>query len=330
MPSREGCRVFLGNLPYSVRERDIERFFERYGRVYNIFIKSGKYGFCEFDDYRDADDAVYKLNGCELNSERITVEHARGGRRAEGRSSGGSGGGGGGYRGDRYRGRGGGRGKYGPPTRTNYRVIVENLSTRVSWQDLKDVMRRAGEVTFADAHNDKRNEGVVEFISRRDMERAIDKFDNHELHGRRIRLVRDRSTSRSRSRSGSRSSYSRSRSRSSSRSRSRSYERKRRSRSCDSDEQRSRRRRSRESNERRRSRSSSADSHKEEYRSSPPRDNGKRSRSPEENGNDDSHTKRHRRSESLDRRDDMSDEGRNSVPPPGEAENPPPPGDGDE
>ena len=27
--------------------------------------------------------------------------------------------------------------KYGPPTRTNYRVIVENLSTRVSWQDLK-------------------------------------------------------------------------------------------------------------------------------------------------------------------------------------------------
>ena len=27
--------------------------------------------------------------------------------------------------------------KYGPPTRTNYRVLVKNLSTRVSWQDLK-------------------------------------------------------------------------------------------------------------------------------------------------------------------------------------------------
>ena len=24
--------------------------------------------------------------------------------------------------------------KYGPPTRTDYRVIVENLSSRVSWQ----------------------------------------------------------------------------------------------------------------------------------------------------------------------------------------------------
>ena len=41
MPSREGNRVFLGNLPFDVRERDIERFFDKYGRCRNIFIKSG-------------------------------------------------------------------------------------------------------------------------------------------------------------------------------------------------------------------------------------------------------------------------------------------------
>jgi len=32
------------------------------------------------------------------------------------------------------------------------RLRVENLSSRVSWQDLKDVFRRGGEVTFAEAH----------------------------------------------------------------------------------------------------------------------------------------------------------------------------------
>ena len=32
--------------------------------------------------------------------------------------------------------------KYGPPTRTENRLIVENLSSRVSWQDLKDYMRQ--------------------------------------------------------------------------------------------------------------------------------------------------------------------------------------------
>ena len=32
--------------------------------------------------------------------------------------------------------------KYGPPTRTENRLIIENLSSRVSWQDLKDYMRQ--------------------------------------------------------------------------------------------------------------------------------------------------------------------------------------------
>ena len=29
---------------------------------------------------------------------------------------------------------------------------MENLSSRVSWQDLKDTLRRGGDVTFAEAH----------------------------------------------------------------------------------------------------------------------------------------------------------------------------------
>lgn len=35
----------------------------------------------EFEDTRDADDAVYELNGKELCGERVLVEHARGPRR---------------------------------------------------------------------------------------------------------------------------------------------------------------------------------------------------------------------------------------------------------
>ena len=57
--------------------------------------------------------------------------------------------------------------KYGPPQRTNYRVIVENLSSRVSWQDLKDLMRRAGDVSYANAHNERRNEGLVLAVYKR-------------------------------------------------------------------------------------------------------------------------------------------------------------------
>ena len=76
---------------------------------------------------------------------RVSVEIARGTPHGRDREKWGGGRGGGGRddrRGGRddRRGRDGGRDrpvwldKYGPPTRTDFRVVVENLSSRVSWQ----------------------------------------------------------------------------------------------------------------------------------------------------------------------------------------------------
>ncbi|XP_054604856.1 serine and arginine rich splicing factor 5b isoform X2 [Nothobranchius furzeri] len=125
-----GCRIFIGRLSPSAREKDVERFFKGYGRIRDIDLKRG-FGFVEFDDPRDAEDAVYELDGKELCNERVTIEHARV-RLRGGRGRGG--GGGGGRFSDRY-----GRGSQNsrrnpPPMRTENRLIVENLSSRVSWQ----------------------------------------------------------------------------------------------------------------------------------------------------------------------------------------------------
>uniref|UniRef100_A0A8C6T2E2 Serine and arginine rich splicing factor 4 n=1 Tax=Neogobius melanostomus TaxID=47308 RepID=A0A8C6T2E2_9GOBI len=200
-------RLYVGRLSYRAREKDVERFFKGYGKILEVDLKNG-YGFVEFDDPRDADDAVYDLNGKELCGERVIVE---------GRGGGGYGGGGG------DRGGGGGGDRYGPPIRTDYRLIVENLSSRCSWQDLKDYMRQAGEVTYADTHKGRKNEGVIEFRLYADMKRALEKLDGTEVNGRKIRLIEDRpGARRRRSYSRSRSRSSRSRSMSSSRSRSRS------------------------------------------------------------------------------------------------------------
>ncbi|XP_035660340.1 serine/arginine-rich splicing factor 6-like [Branchiostoma floridae] len=94
-----------------------------------------------------------------------------------------------------YRGHGGGQGskgkkRYGSPVRTNYRLIVKNLSSRCSWQDLKDYVRQAGEVTFADVHKQNRNEGIVEFSTYQDMENAWRKLDGTEIYGCKIKLVK--------------------------------------------------------------------------------------------------------------------------------------------
>jgi RNA recognition motif-containing protein len=138
---------------------------------------------------------------------------------------------------------------------------------RAIWQDLKDFMRKAGEVTFGDAHGEiGKNRGVVCFESKEEMERAADELDGREINGREVKLstkIReewDSGRDKSRSRSRGRRSPSRSRSRSPpprrsrSGSRRRSNSRGRRSKSNRSDA--SDRKRSR-SNSNRRSRSRS-------------------------------------------------------------------------
>nr|XP_019534390.2 serine-arginine protein 55-like [Aedes albopictus] len=229
-----GSRVYIGKLPVDTRERDIERFFEGFGRINEILLR-GSYGFVEFEDYRDAEDAIYERHGAKLLGQKVVVEATRKPPRS-----------------------GGPRFRPGPPVRTNHRLIVKNLSTRIDWRQLKDYMRKAGQITFADAHRDRQNEGIVEFETRHDMKRALKMFDDTELNGRYIRLVEARGRSRSRSSSRSRSrSWSRSRSRSRgrmSRSIVRSAKRSR-SRSVESSRSRSRSRTPSEDGSRSRSRS---------------------------------------------------------------------------
>ena len=95
-------RVFIGRLSLQARERDVESFLRGYGRIRDVSLKRG-YGFVvgtvvdsaaifdnlvvgvpfsadvlvvisqEFDDYRDAEDAIYDLNGTTLLGERYAV-----------------------------------------------------------------------------------------------------------------------------------------------------------------------------------------------------------------------------------------------------------------
>jgi len=280
---RYGFSVWMGGLPERVRSREIEDFFKGYGRILDVAIKS-KYAFIEFEDERDADDAIRDLDDRRLNGSRVRLEKSKGckdkyvdfqrtgrvryrsysrevspGRRRYRSRSGGPS-----YR-SRSRSRSPRRGssrrenfyqkpaykKYGAPEKTKWTVEVDNLSSRCSWQDLKDFMRKAGEVTYGDAHGDcGKNRGLVCFVTKSDMERAVDELDGREINGKEVRLtavVKDEwdtgrggsnSRSRSRSRSRRRTPPRRSRSRSASRSRSRS--RSRRSRSASGRRSRSR------------------------------------------------------------------------------------------
>jgi len=205
-------RVYIGGLSMKAREDDVSYLFKKYGDPRDISMKKG-FAFVNVKDDRDADDACKDLNGTMFMGEKLTVERAKGTQYARSDSR---------YDARRrersprnisHNRRSGGPtwlNKYGPPTRTTNRLIVGNLSYGVSWQDLKDFMRQAGEVTFADAHRPKRNEGVVEFRDYKDLDNAIKMLDNKEMKGQRIKLYKEgkriRSKSRTKSRSRSRES----------------------------------------------------------------------------------------------------------------------------
>lgn len=81
------------------------------------------------------------------------------------------------------------RPRFGRPRNTEWRLVINNLSSRATWRDIKDYMRQAGEVTFADAHKQLgEGRGVVDFATYDDMKDAMKRLDGTELCGRRIRL----------------------------------------------------------------------------------------------------------------------------------------------
>merc|ERR1712223_1211936 len=159
-------RIYIGNLPPDIRSKDIEDLFYKYGKIIFIDLKNRRgppFAFVEFEDARDADDAVYARDGYDYDGYKLRVEFPRGG--------------GGSFRGNRDRGGYRGDRRPGPPARrSQYRVMVTGLPPTGSWQDLKDHMREAGDVCFADVYKD--GTGACEYVRYEDMKYALKKLDD--------------------------------------------------------------------------------------------------------------------------------------------------------
>jgi len=107
-------RLYIGELPPDVTREEVEGLFSKHGPIKALDLKNSRDGkmssfaFLEFEDARDAEDAIRARNGVEMSGTRIRVEMAKGGYVSAS--------------------------SRGPPKRSAFRVRVMGLPQSASWQ----------------------------------------------------------------------------------------------------------------------------------------------------------------------------------------------------
>ena len=97
-------KLYVGNLPFKVREEDLQTLFQQAGTVESVNIirdkisgQSRGFGFVEMASADDAQKAIEMFNGHSMESREIVVNEARPQTPRAPRGPGGGGGGRGGY-----------------------------------------------------------------------------------------------------------------------------------------------------------------------------------------------------------------------------------------
>jgi RNA recognition motif-containing protein len=175
-------RVYVGNLSWDVAWQDLKDHMRQAGEVVHAEViteftgRSKGCGIVEYSSEAEAQEAISTLTDTELKGRMIFVREDRETNQG-GHPSGG----------------GGGRSQ-------NTSVYVWNLAPEVSWQDLKDHMRKAGNVDSAtiltNSHGESVGCGVVVYQRPQEAARAIRELQNSELKGRPMFAREDREAGR--------------------------------------------------------------------------------------------------------------------------------------
>lgn len=77
-------RIYVGNLPFSITEAEVEELFRQYGDVQEVSLVTDRqtgrprgFGFVQMSDDGEADNAIEQLNGAQMKGRPLDVNEAR-------------------------------------------------------------------------------------------------------------------------------------------------------------------------------------------------------------------------------------------------------------
>ncbi|GAX14247.1 hypothetical protein FisN_1Hh441 [Fistulifera solaris] len=180
-------RVYVGNLAWDVEWQDLKDFCKQAGDVVHAEIikesggiRSKGCGIVEFATVEGAQQAIEMLTDTDFRGRMVFVREDR-----------------------ETSNQNGGSASFAP----NTSVFVKNLNPDTTWFQLKDYMRRAGNVDSATIHANASGEagsGIVTYQRPQDASRAIRELNDSELMGYQISVREDRSHSKLHGRGGGR------------------------------------------------------------------------------------------------------------------------------
>ena len=167
-------RVYVGNLHYHTSWQDLKDHFRAAGDVVSADVMMGGdgrskgCGLVTFANARGARKAIDTLHDTELEGRLIFVREDRESETSRAPARGGGG---------------------------QCKVFVGNLPHETTWQELKDIFRKAGDVVRADIPTDasgrSKGHGLVTFGTARDAAKAIQLFHECDLGGRTVEVRPD-------------------------------------------------------------------------------------------------------------------------------------------
>jgi RNA recognition motif-containing protein len=79
-----GNKIYVGNLPYSIDEKALEKLFSKFGEITDVKLITDKFsgrskgfGFVTFTDDKSAKKAISEMNEKEVEGRAINVAEAR-------------------------------------------------------------------------------------------------------------------------------------------------------------------------------------------------------------------------------------------------------------
>jgi len=106
VPSDKNTQIYVARFPSRTRNDDLEEAFKKFGKIKDLVMK-GQYAFIDYEDAKDAEDAIQEMDNKEFDGVKLIVEASVGRKKFDsGRDRVGDRDRGGDRGGDRERGRG--------------------------------------------------------------------------------------------------------------------------------------------------------------------------------------------------------------------------------